>query len=98
MRVNSTGLGKTTLIVKVTGLTYEYKEDEGWHIRFGMESKEPVSWIMNARLFGPDLWDVVKAVLVLISNPIRVCKILALMFKRSPSMQQEAKSKPSLGQ
>lgn len=97
MRVNSTGLGKTTLIVKITGLSYEYREDEGWHIKFGMESKEPVSWIMQARLFGPDLRDAVKAVLKLIANPIRLFKCIKLLMSNPSPPKTEGKGQPSLG-
>ncbi|MGB9879572.1 MAG: hypothetical protein ACPLRM_02300 [Anaerolineae bacterium] len=95
MRVNSTGLGKTTLVVKLTGLTYEYVEGEGWVVRMGMESHEPVHWQMNARLQGPDLRDAVKMVLKLISNPIRLCRILALMFK-GETQPVKGKAEPKL--
>lgn len=95
MRVNSTGLGKTTLIVKITGLTYEFVEGEGWVVRMAMESHEPVHWQMNARLQGPDLRDAVALVFRLICNPVRLCRILAMMFK-GEVRPAGAKAEPSL--
>lgn len=96
MRLNSTGLGKTTLVVKIKSLTYEYVEGEGYVVKMNMESIAPVHWQMNARLQGPDLRDVVKAGLRLIANPVRLGRILAMMFKAQPGPEEQAKGQASL--
>jgi hypothetical protein len=64
MKVNSTGLGKTTLVVNATGfeLTASDKNfrianqaDEGKYIVLGMEAVEPVHWRIQVCLGGQDL-------------------------------------------
>lgn len=96
MRLNSTGLGKTTLVVKIKSLTYEYVEGEGYVVKMNMESIAPVHWQMNARLQGPDLRDVVRAGLKLIANPVRLCRILVMLFRGQEGTVDKAAGQASL--
>jgi hypothetical protein len=58
MLFRSTGLGKTELTAKVTGL-----QRQGDYLILQVDTLEPVRWKIRAGLSMPDVWIVIKAML-----------------------------------
>ena len=58
MLFRSTGLGKTELKAKVSGLVRQ-----GDYLILQVETLEPVRWKIRAGMSLPDMWAVIKALL-----------------------------------
>ena len=76
MKVNSTGLGQTTM---VAAFTQVYKDpDGGESLKMKIESSEPIHWVITATLGGADLRNFIKLLL----KPSILYYALSLMFKK----------------
>ncbi|MFH0915394.1 MAG: hypothetical protein V1912_02975 [bacterium] len=60
MKVNSTGLGKTTLTAHISGLT---PGDEPGILTMKIESTEPVHWFITCAMEPKDIRTAIKMVL-----------------------------------
>jgi hypothetical protein len=58
MLFRSTGLGKTELKAKVTGLVVQ-----GDYLILQVDTLEPVRWKIRAAMSLPDMWTVIKSVM-----------------------------------
>ena len=58
MLFRSTGLGKTELKAKVTGLTVQ-----GDYLIMQVDTLEPVRWKIRAAMSLPDMWTVIKSMM-----------------------------------
>jgi hypothetical protein len=58
MLFRSTGLGKTELKAKVTGLVVQ-----GDYLILQVDTLEPVRWKIRAALSLPDMWTVIKSMM-----------------------------------
>ena len=58
MLMRSTGLGKTELRGKITGLVRQ-----GEYLVLQVETIEPVKWKIRVAIAKPDIWQVIKNVL-----------------------------------
>jgi hypothetical protein len=76
MKVNSTGLGKTTLTAHISGLK---PADEPGLLMMKIESTEPVHWFITCQMEPKDIRTAVKMVL----KPAALLRILKLMFSSS---------------
>jgi len=75
MKVNSTGLGQTTMIASFTQV---FKDpDAGECLKMKIESSEPIHWVITATLFGEDLRNFAKLLL----KPSILYYALTLMLK-----------------
>ena len=76
MKVNSTGLGQTTMVAAFTQL---YKDpDGGESLKMKIESSEPIHWVITATLGGADLRNFIKLLL----KPSILYYALSLMFTK----------------
>ncbi len=76
MKVNSTGLGQTTMVAAFTQLN---KDPEGGEaLKLKIESSEPIHWVITATLEGSDLRNFIK----LLFKPSIFCYAILLMMKR----------------
>ena len=75
MKVNSTGLGQTTMIAAFTQL---FKDPEGGEtLKLKIDSSEPIHWVITATLEGADLRNFIKLLL----KPSILFYALSLMLK-----------------
>jgi hypothetical protein len=75
MKVNSTGLGQTTMVAAFTQL---YKDpDGGDSLKMKIESSEPIHWVITATLGGADLRNFIKLLL----KPSIIYYAISLMMK-----------------
>jgi hypothetical protein len=75
MKVNSTGLGQTTMVAAFTQL---YKDpDGGESLKMKIESSEPIHWVITATLGGADLRNFIKLLL----KPSIIYYAILLMMK-----------------
>jgi hypothetical protein len=75
MKVNSTGLGQTTM---VAAFTQVYKDpDGGKSLKMKIESSEPIHWVITATLGGADLRNFIKLLL----KPSIIYYAILLMMK-----------------
>ncbi len=74
MKVNSTGLGQTTMVASFTQLI---KDPEGEEIKLKIESSEPIHWVITATLNGGDLRNFIKLLL----KPSILYHAISLMLK-----------------
>ena len=75
MKVNSTGLGQTTM---VAAFTQVYKDpDGGESLKMKIESSEPIHWVITATLGGADLRNFIKLLL----KPSIIYYAISLMMK-----------------
>ena len=58
MLMRSTGLGKTELRGKITGLVRQ-----GEYLVLQVETIEPVKWKIRVAIAKPDIWQVIKGLL-----------------------------------
>ena len=58
MLMRSTGLGKTELKGKITGLIRQ-----GDYLILQVETTEPVKWKLRVGIAKPDIWQVIKGIL-----------------------------------
>ena len=76
MKVNSTGLGQTTMVAAFTQL---FKDpDGGGSLKLKIESSEPIHWVITATLGGADLRNFIKLLL----KPSILYYALSLMLKK----------------
>lgn len=75
MKVNSTGLGKTTLTARITDLAPEDGGEGGIMMR--IEAVAPVHWRITARLDAADVRTAARMVL----KPSMLFKLARLMFQ-----------------
>lgn len=75
MKVNSTGLGQTTMVASFTQL---FKDPDGGEaLKLKIESSEPIHWVITATLGGEDLRNFIK----LLFKPSVLYYALSLMCK-----------------
>ncbi len=76
MKVNSTGLGQTTMVAAFTQL---FKDPEGGEaLKLKIESSEPIHWVITATLEGADLRNFIKLLL----KPSILYYAISLMLKK----------------
>jgi len=76
MKVNSTGLGQTTMIAAFTQL---FKDPDGEEtLKLKIESSEPIHWVITATLEGADLRNFIK----LLFKPSILWYAISLMLKK----------------
>jgi len=76
MKVNSTGLGQTTMVASFTQLLKD--PDGGEAIKLKIESTEPIHWVITATLSGEDLRNFIKLLL----KPSIIYYAISLMLKK----------------
>ena len=77
MKVNSTGLGQTTMVAAFTQL---FKDpDGGQSLKLKIESSEPIHWVITATLGGADLRNFIK----LLFKPSILYYAISLMMKKN---------------
>jgi len=77
MKVNSTGLGQTTMVASFTQL---FKDpDGGESLKLKIESSEPIHWVITATLGGADLRNFIRLLL----KPSIFYHAISLMLKKS---------------
>jgi len=77
MKVNSTGLGQTTMVAAFTQL---FKDPDGGEtLKLKIESSEPIHWVITATLGGADLRNFIK----LLFKPSILYYAISLMMKKS---------------
>jgi len=75
MKVNSTGLGQTTMVASFTQL---FKDPEGEEtLKLKIESSEPIHWVITATLGGADLRNFIRLLL----KPSILYHAISLMLK-----------------
>jgi hypothetical protein len=76
MKVNSTGLGQTTMVAAFTQL---FKDPDGGEtLKLKIESSEPIHWVITATLEGSDLRNFIK----LLFKPSILYYAISLMLKK----------------
>ncbi len=76
MKVNSTGLGQTTMVASFTKI---YRDpDSGDNLKLRIESSEPIHWVITATLEGADLRNFLR----LLMRPSVLYYAILLMLKR----------------
>jgi hypothetical protein len=76
MKVNSTGLGQTTMVASFTQL---FKDPNGAQtLKLKIESSEPIHWVITATLEGADLRNFIK----LLFKPSILYHAVSLMLKK----------------
>ncbi len=76
MKVNSTGLGQTTMIAAFTQL---FKDPDGGEtLKLKIESSEPIHWVITATLEGADLRNFIRLLL----KPSILYYAISLMLKK----------------
>ncbi len=76
MKVNSTGLGQTTMVASFTEL---FRGPDGEEtLKLKIESSEPIHWVITATLEGPDLWNFIRLLL----KPSILYYAVSLMFRK----------------
>jgi len=82
MKVNSTGLGQTTMIASFTQLS---KDPEGAEtLKLKIESSEPIHWVITATLDGGDLRNFIR----LLFKPSILYYALSLMTKKKEKKEE----------
>jgi hypothetical protein len=87
MRVNSTGLGTTTMVANFEGfqtavaekLAGQYVGKDGEYIIIGVEAVKPIHWNIRITMDGQDLRNLIKEAL----KPKIVYRMLAILFRGS---------------
>lgn len=82
MKVNSTGLGKTTMVAHFADLSKVEDEPEG-AMRLNIEATEPVHWSIKATVGGDDLRQFAR-LLLKPSNLFFVLRLLCFGKKLAP--------------
>jgi hypothetical protein len=76
MKINSTGLGQTTMVASFTQL---FKDpDEAEALKLKIESSEPIHWVITATLGGADLRNFIR----LLFEPSILYHAISLMLKK----------------
>jgi len=76
MKVNSTGLGQTTMVAAFTQLLKD--PDGGEALKLKIESSEPIHWVITATLEGADLRNFIRLLL----KPSILYYAISLMMKK----------------
>jgi len=76
MKINSTGLGQTTMVASFTQLFRN--PDGGETLKLKIESSEPIHWVITATLGGADLRNFIK----LLFKPSIIYYAISLMLKK----------------
>jgi len=79
MKVNSTGLGKTTMVASFTEVRPD--PETGDTLKLRVDAYEPIHWVITITLGGADLRRFVKLLL----NPVVLLKALVLLVKGTPA-------------
>lgn len=88
MRVNSTGLGATTMVAGFKGfqtvvsdnkLKAQYVGKEGTYIILAVEAVKPVHWTIRITMDGRDLRQIIKWTL----NPRVLFRMLSILIRGS---------------
>jgi hypothetical protein len=87
MRVNSTGLGATTMVADFEGfqtavaekLKGQYIGKDGEYIVLGVEAVKPVHWTIRITMDGRDLRNLIKHAL----RPKIVFRVLSILVRGS---------------
>lgn len=76
MKVNSTGLGQTTMVASFTEI---FRDPEGGEtLKLRIESSEPIHWVITATLEGADLRNFLR----LLMKPKVLYYAILLMLKK----------------
>ena len=75
MKVNSTGLGKTTMVAGFTEIRVDPETGDALKLR--VDASEPIPWVITITLSGKDMWRFVGLLL----NPSILLKALVLLMK-----------------
>jgi len=94
MRVNSTGLGKTTLIadfeafetVAAEKLAGQYIGKKGEYLILGVESVRPVHWTIRITMDGKDMRKLIRK-----SLSLKVIRRVLWILARGTSLDEEEK-------
>lgn len=95
MKVNSTGLGRTTLVANFEGfetvatekLAGQYIGKDGQYIVMGVESVKPVHWTIRITMDGKDIRNIIRKSL----TPKVICRTLWILL-RGTSLDKEEKT------
>jgi hypothetical protein len=87
MRVNSTGLGKTTMIADFEGfqtsvsdlLAGQYVGNNGDYIVLGVEAVKPIHWTIRIAMDGQDLRSLILKAL----KPKVLLRVLSILLRGS---------------
>jgi hypothetical protein len=87
MRVNSTGLGTTTMVANFEGfhtvvtekLAGQYVGKDGEYIIVGVEAVKPIHWNIRITMDGQDLRNLIKAALI----PKVIYRVLSILIRGS---------------
>ena len=84
MKVNSTGLGQTTMVAAFTQL---FKDPDGGEaLKLKIESSEPIHWVITATLEGADLRNFIK----LLFKPSILYYAISLMLKKKRALKNDS--------
>ena len=75
MKVNSTGLGKTTMVANFTEIRPD--PETGNSLRSRVDASEPIHWVITITLGGQDMRRFIRLLL----NPALLFKALVLLIK-----------------
>jgi hypothetical protein len=84
MKVNSTGLGQTTMVAAFTQLLKD--PDGGETLKLKIESSEPIHWVITATLEGADLRNFIK----LLFKPSILYYAISLMMKKKRALKNDS--------
>jgi hypothetical protein len=95
MRVNSTGLGTTTMVANFEGfqtvvnekVAGQYVGKDGQYIIIGVEAVKPIHWTIRITMDGQDLRRLIKAAL----TPKVIYRVLSI-FIRGSNLDQDKNS------
>ena len=87
MRVNSTGLGKTTMIADFEGfqtavtqkLAGQYEGKNGQYIVLGVEAVQPIHWTIRITMDGHDL----RCLILKALRPQVLFRVLSILLRGS---------------
>lgn len=87
MRVNSTGLGQTTMVADFVGfqtvaadkVAGKYVGKDGQYIILGVEAVKPVHWTIRITMDGKDLRKLIKAAF----TPKVIFRVLSILIRGS---------------
>jgi hypothetical protein len=75
MKVNSTGLGKTTMVANFTEIRPD--PETGNALKLRVDASEPIHWVITITLGGKDM----RRFVGLLLNPALLFKALVLLIK-----------------
>jgi len=84
MKVNSTGLGQTTMVAAFTQLSKD--PDGGGTLKLKIESSEPIHWVITATLEGADLRNFIRLLL----KPSILYYAISLMMMKKRALKKDS--------